>query len=101
MKKLKPEQVRTRSQLYAECYKRYGLPVQLIQLIQEMAELTKEITKRIFSSGMDDLWIPEAMVEEVVDVEIMIEQMRIIYGNRIFDTMKAKKLDRLRKRILQ
>ena len=39
-------------------------------------------------------------MEEMADVEIMLEQLRIIYGNRSeVDTIKAKKLLRLSERL--
>lgn len=39
-------------------------------------------------------------MEEIADVEIMLEQLRIIYGNRSeVDTIKAEKLLRLSERL--
>lgn len=39
-------------------------------------------------------------MEEMADVEIMLEQLRIIYGNRSeVDTIKAEKLLRLSERL--
>ena len=39
-------------------------------------------------------------MEEMADVEIMLEQLRIIYGNRSeIDTIKAEKLLRLSERL--
>ena len=44
-------------------------------------------------------WLVLCM-EEMADVEIMLEQLRIIYGNRSeVDTIKAEKLLRLSERL--
>lgn len=77
--------------LYAAAVKKYGKISQLIMCMEEMAELTKEISKSI--GGVDN---SSAISEEIADVEIMLEQLRVIYHNRSeVDTIKADKLRRL------
>lgn len=77
--------------LYAAAVKKYGKISQLIMCMEEMAELTKEISKSI--RGADN---SSAISEEIADVEIMLEQLRVIYHNRSeVDTIKADKLCRL------
>lgn len=77
--------------LYAAAVKKYGKLSQLIMCMEEMAELTKEISKSI--RGVDN---SSAISEEIADVEIMLEQLRVIYQNRSeVDTIKADKLRRL------
>lgn len=77
--------------LYAAAVKKYGKISQLIMCMEEMAELTKEISKSI--RGADN---SSAISEEIADVEIMLEQLRVIYHNRSeVDTIKADKLRRL------
>lgn len=77
--------------LYAAAVKKYGKISQLIMCMEEMAELTKEISKSI--RGVDN---SSAISEEIADVEIMLEQLRVIYHNRSeVDTIKADKLRRL------
>lgn len=77
--------------LYAAAVKKYGKISQLIMCMEEMAELTKEISKSI--RGADN---SSAISEEIADVEIMLEQLRVIYHNRSeVDTIKADKLHRL------
>lgn len=74
--------------LYAAAVKKYGKLSQLIMCMEEMAELTKEISKSI--RGVDN---SSAISEEIADVEIMLEQLRVIYHNRSeIDTIKADKL---------
>lgn len=81
--------------LYAAAVKKYGKPSQLIMCMEEMAELTKELSKSI--RGADN---SAAIAEEMADVEIMLEQLRLIYRNRSeVDTIKADKLRRLAYRL--
>lgn len=81
--------------LYAVAVKKYGKLSQLIMCMEEMAELTKELSKSI--RGADN---SAAIAEEMADVEIMLEQLRLIYRNRSeVDTIKADKLRRLAYRL--
>lgn len=81
--------------LYAAAVKKYGKLSQLITCMEEMAELTKELSKSI--RGADN---SAAIAEEMADVEIMLEQLRLIYRNRSeVDTIKADKLRRLAYRL--
>lgn len=81
--------------LYAAAVKKYGKLSQLIMCMEEMAELTKELSKSI--RGADN---SAAIAEEMADVEIMLEQLHLIYRNRSeVDTIKADKLRRLAYRL--
>lgn len=75
----------------------YGVENQTIQAIQEMSELTKELTKSLL--GRQDV---THIIEEIADVEIMVEQLKMMYdgseGKRVAIVKKAK-LDRLESRI--
>ena len=68
----------------------FGKQSQIIVAIEEMSELTKEITKDIRGKGNID-----AISEEIVDVEIMLEQLKIIYGSDRLRAYREKKLNRL------
>ena len=64
-------------------------------MIQECAELIEAIT---------NLWRgrvgPDAVLEEMADVDIMLRQMQIIIGDDIrFQQIRASKLKRLRSRL--
>lgn len=74
----------------------YGKEHQLIICMEEMAELTKELTKNL--RGHHNL---QDISEEVADVEIMLEQVKVLFDLReyVADAKEAKLL-RLRKRIL-
>lgn len=53
----------------------YGEDAQLLQCIEEMSELTKEITK--YYKGADTT---EHIKEEIADVLLMLDQLMIICG---------------------
>lgn len=69
----------------------YGKEHQLIICMEEMAELTKELSKNM--RGQDNL---PHIAEEVADVEIMLEHVKVIFGIREdVTTVKDEKLIRL------
>lgn len=80
-------------QLYENAIKKWGVSLQLIMIIEEMSELTKEIVKVL--RGKTD---SEKLSEEMADVEIMLEQIRVMFDNsRTIEKYKNKKLRRLSK----
>ena len=81
--------------IYTAAVKKCGKEHQLVLCMEEMAELTKELSK-----NMRGFKNTTNISEEMADVEIMLEQLRIIYGNRSeVDTIKAEKLLRLSERL--
>lgn len=72
--------------------KKYGDEAQLIIAVEELSELTKEITKYIRGKRK-----PIDMAEEIADVLIMIEQVKIICDihEKDIDFWKDIKLKRL------
>ncbi len=86
--------MRTRD-IYTAAVKKYGKEHQLVLCMEEMAELTKELSKNM--RGSKNI---TNISEEMADVEIMLEQLRVIFGNRSeVDTIKAEKLLRLADRV--
>ena len=80
---------------YNEAVRTYGKHSQLIMAMEEMAELTKELSKSIRGEHNTD-----AISEEMADVEIMLEQLKVIFKNRAaVDRVKCAKLDRLAVRL--
>lgn len=75
----------------------YGKEHQLIICMEEMAELTKELTKNL--RGRRNL---QDISEEVADVEIMLEQVKVIFDlKEEVSEAKEAKLLRLRERIVR
>jgi len=68
------------SEKYEEIFKKaidtWGTHAQLLMMLEEMSELQKEILKNI-NRGKNN--IPE-IIDETADVEIMLEQLKYIYG---------------------
>ena len=72
----------------------YGVPRQMEQIIEECGELIVVIRHAMRGrKGVPDL------IEELVDVEIMIEQMKLAYGGTIWSATRERKLERLKKRL--
>lgn len=80
-----------RRDTYNEAVRIYGKQSQLVMAMEEMSELTKELSKNI--RGEKNV---SAISEEIADVEIMLEQLKVIYGNRAeVDRVRGEKLERL------
>ena len=77
----------------------YGKVCQMDVAIEEMAELTKALCKiKRADIGMERCAAVENAVEEIADVQIMLDQLRLILG---CDTtaIEEEKLERLQNRI--
>ena len=81
-------------ELYEKAIEKWGNDLQEIIMIEEMSELTKQICKCLRgNSSIENL---DKITEEMADVEIMLEQMKIVYKNEDHvREEKKKKLDRL------
>jgi len=73
----------------------FGTVSQMIVSIEEMSELQKELCKHLRGSDNKD-----AIAEEIADVEIMLDQLKLIFNCRyqVID-WRTKKLSRLEDRI--
>ncbi len=73
----------------------YGAEPQIIMVMEEMSELQKELCKSL--RGKDTR---KAIAEEIADVQIMLEQMLILFDcKELCEDEKAFKLRRLAERI--
>lgn len=68
----------------------YGYRAQLAMAIEEMSELTKAICKYWRHQNKETC---DQILEEMADVEIMLEQMKIMFGNP--KDIKEQKIHRL------
>lgn len=86
----------TRKQVYIDAIEKYGHTAQTMVAIEEMSELTKELCKLINRGGNN----MDRVAEEIADVTIMLEQLRIIFdvNAAVCDYMDAK-IERLHMRI--
>ena len=72
----------------------YGVEHQIDKSIEEMGELVTELARRRLDRGSR-----EAIAEEIADVIIMANQLRIIYGGKLVDEIIDRKLARLERNI--
>ena len=77
----------------------YGAPAQMDMAVEEMAELTKALckVKRATPGATTTAAIANA-IEEIADVQIMLDQLRLIFA-RSTDEVEEEKLRRLLGRI--
>ena len=75
---------------YQKAINHFGTIMQTDVAIEEMSELIKELIK--FKRGKKNY---DEIAEEIADVEIMLEQLKIIYGVRL-DVLEFKKQKLLR-----
>jgi len=89
-------------ELYRKAYRTWGIGAQMDMVIEEAAELIQAIRK---SDRNGILREQENLVEEMVDVEIMIEQMKVILNDLLhsypplYKNKREHKLERLADRL--
>ncbi len=83
--------------VYRKASERFGKVQQITKAVEEMSELQKELCK-VLIGEMNLLNI----IEEIADVEIVIEQMRMIFNSdRDIERVKAEKIARLERIMLE
>lgn len=82
--------------LYERALRVWGKEPQMLQVIEEMSELIKEILKNV-NRKKDNV---DAIIEETADVEIMLGQLKCCYdiADQVRD-YKAEKLKTIDKRL--
>ena len=70
--------------VYNKAKATWGIDAQVTKAVEELAELQKELCRFLIDDGN-----MEHITEEMADVEIMIEQMELIFGNK--EAVKAVK----------
>lgn len=90
---------RTHNPLLVDVVKTFGTDTRAKMTIEECAELIVALNKYFFRGNIIKNQAIDKVASELADVEIMLEQMRIIFGNEIIDKHKEQKLKRLRRRL--
>lgn len=73
----------------------WGAGAQMVMVCEEMAELQKELCKNLRGSGNE-----MAIAEEIADVEIMLDQMKILFViSRNVAVCRSQKIERLARRL--
>lgn len=85
-----------RKAVYENAIAQYGMGEQILKAIEEMAELTNELAKSINPSSTT----LDRIVDEIADVTIMMEQMRLLFDvNQDVQERIDYKVERLAQRI--
>ena len=66
-------------QLYQDAINRWGIDAQINMLIEEMGELLVAINKLRRRKDRNDERPVMAMIEELVDVQLMLDQIKYYY----------------------
>lgn len=87
-----------RKEILEQAIHTYGQARQVDMCLEEMAELAKALLKMRRSGGdiADKL---DNIREEIADVQIMIDQMKMIYGEEFIEKFEQLKLARLEDRL--
>ena len=81
-------------EVYSQALNKWGEESQTMMLFEEMAELQNAICK--YSRKRNNIY---DVATEIADVQIMAEQMSIIFGKEIVESEKERKFERLKKRL--
>ena len=85
--------------LLTRAIRTYGEQAQMDMAVEEMAELTKAICKiKRAQAGCEVTAAIGNVIEEMADVQIMLDQLRIIFGRSTAEAEEYK-LERLKKRL--
>ena len=85
-----------RKEIEGRAIRTYGEQPQVDVAIEEMSELTKAILKyrRAENKNKNEAeYLEDNIIEEIADVQIMLDQMRIIFGDT--SSQEEYKLNRL------
>lgn len=84
----------TEKSIYEKALEKWGIETQILMCIEELSELIHALVKygrKINGSSKDKI------AEEIADVELMIEQMKVAFNIQKLDieNLKLKKIQRL------
>ena len=90
----------TRNALYVMALLQWGEDAQIAMALEEMCELSHALLKfwRSTYRGTDPKVLAQ-IHEEIADVEIMTEQLRLIFASPAIDKWKDMKIGRLEERL--
>ena len=82
--------------IYVRALNLWGNAAQIAIAIEELGELIVKLAK---SDRRHNGSTTDEIVEEIADVEIMMSQLRILFGDDLVEAAKIKKLERLEERV--
>lgn len=84
--------ISSKKELYMKTIYTFGVTNQLDKAVEECSELVQAILK-FKQNRMTNV------EEEIADVEIMCEQLRMMFNEETINMFKSQKLDRLERRV--
>ena len=81
-------------EVYYQALNKWGVESQIKMLFEEMAELQNAICK--YSRKRNNMY---DVATEIADVQIMADQMSILFGKELVNSEKERKFERLKKRL--
>lgn len=92
--------INERNKIYDDLIKKFGPKAQVIVAIEELSELQKELCKYLRNN--EQLFLVKGIIEEIADVEIMLEQLKRLFGPVwAIDEIKDNKIRRAQERYLK
>ena len=90
-----------KSNILAKAIKHYGQEMQIDKMVEEAAELITAIAKMRIALNSDEGITNEVanVIDELADVQIMTDQLTIMFGEANVNNRIAFKLTRLNQRI--
>jgi len=80
-----------KEELYGKIIKKFGIQNQITKTIEELSELQKALCKFQLYNSPDELaTLVENIGEEIADVEIMIDQVKLIFSPEMSDLIDLK-----------
>lgn len=83
-----------KKELYYQVIEKWGIDAQLWMIVEECSELLNAIAK--YKRARE---VPSAILEELADVSIMVEQIACYFCEEEFNRIKEAKLQRLLRRV--
>ena len=89
-----------RKELYKDAKKQWGIDAQCMMAIEEASELIKELCKLNRHKNQKQYDKGRILLQyEIADMDIMVEQLKIIFGESDIEHYKNEKLNRLKERL--
>lgn len=86
----------TEKEILTKAIQTWGTEAQVLMVLEEMAELQKEILKNI-NRGKENLC---ELIDEITDVEIMLTQLKMIYNvDHQVQEHRCEKLEKIEARL--
>lgn len=86
-------------EFYKNCIETWGEDAQIKMCIEEMSELTKELCKNWRKNKRNTPEQIEHICEEIADVQNMVTQMQLIFGEERVNEIRKEKIARTQKRL--